>query len=182
MALQSISISPYPTRVGQAPPAQKTISLPSPDSPLLLSPPKMVAASNSRDIHIQAGKITCYFPSCDVRACHTRWLGSRVGRARLDYPKWLLGLTVPQGLLKRVPFWWQLCFCSPNTLGTAHSCCWDGAVQLPASTSHHITGSSVVGAAQLQGTSLLLSWEHPVWAHPKPCPAPASAVLSTSIP
>lgn len=67
----------------------ETHSSSSSDSPPLLSPPKMVAASNSRESNIQAGKITCYFPSGDVRACHARQLGSR---ARLDVPTRPLGL------------------------------------------------------------------------------------------
>lgn len=73
--------TPHGCQTGSTSP--ETHSSPSPVSPLLLSPPKMVAASNSRESNIQAGKITCYFPSGDVRACHARQLSSR---ARLDVP------------------------------------------------------------------------------------------------
>lgn len=71
----------------------------------------MVAASNSRESNIQAGKITCYFPSGDVRACHARRLGSGAGRARLDVPtRPPPGLAVPLGLQKALsPLGGQLC-------------------------------------------------------------------------
>lgn len=117
-----------------------------PDSPPLLSPPKMVAASNSRESNIQAGKITCYFPSGDVRACHARRLGSGAGRARLDVPtRPPAGLAVPPGLQK-----------APSPRGAA-------LPSLPATGwgcpgwGHRPVGTSRTGSILILGTSQVLA-------------------------
>ena len=107
----------------------------------------MVAASNSRESHIQAGKITCYFPSCDVRACHARRLGSRAARACLDVPKWPPGLAVPSRAAKTFPFFDGSSAFAPQMGGeAARPCRWDVAARCPAAVLG-TAGCSMVSAS-----------------------------------
>lgn len=85
------------------------------------------------------------------------------------------------GLQKHSPFWWQLCFCSPNE--------WESGTSLPPGWGCLVPRCRAGHCRMQHGgctapspwrASLLPARGHPPWGHPKPGPSPSSAVWSSS--